>query len=292
MAIAYLIIAHKSPDQLLRLIRALQDPAVFFVMHIDQRAGEEVYGPLRDYASTHPELLLTKRHTCYWGGFGIAQAMIECLQTALNSKRDFDYAILLSGQDYPIKTPADIAGFLEKNRGSQFIESFSLVKPNQWTNHGGYFQAEARVRYWTFFLRSRVFHLRWKRKFPFGWEPYGGSQWWCLSRECLEYIASFMRKNPSFVRYFQYVFIPDESLFQSILSNSKFRDKIVDDNLRYIDWENPNPDYPRTLEADDFEKLQRSPKLFARKFQPGRSGECLDRIDREILGLTPVQQDR
>jgi hypothetical protein len=284
MTIAYLIVAHKSPDQILRLIHSLRESSAFFVIHIDKRAGDDVFGPLRDYAATHPEVLLTKRNRCYWGGFGIAKAMIECVNTAVRTKRSFDYAILLSGQDYPIKNAKQIADFFEQNKGKEFMESFSLVKPNRWTEHGGYYQAMARVKYWTFFVRSRVYQLRIARKFPFGWEPHGGSQWWSLSHESLSYIESFLRTNPSFVRYFKYVFIPDESLFQSILSNSPFRDKIVDNDLRYIDWERPNPQYPRTLETDDFERLRASPKLFARKFQPDRSKECLDLIDAQLLG--------
>ncbi|GGG93424.1 beta-1,6-N-acetylglucosaminyltransferase [Silvibacterium dinghuense] len=285
MAIAYLIVAHKSPDQILRLIRALHEPDAFFIIHIDKRAAEEVYAPLREYAASHPEVLLTPRYRCYWGGFGIARAMIACVNAAVRAQRPFDYAFLLSGQDYPIKNTQQIASFLAQNKGKEFMESFSLAKPNRWTDHGGYFQAMARVSYWTFFLRSRVFHLRVARKFPFGWEPFGGSQWWCLSREALSHIESFLRENPSYLRYFQHVFIPDESIFQSILSNSEFRGRIVNDDLRYIDWENPNPLYPRTMESDDFEKLEASPKLFARKFLPDRSKECLDRIDAQLLGI-------
>jgi hypothetical protein len=285
MAIAYLIVAHKNPDQILRLIHALRDSGAFFVVHVDKRAGDDVYAPLREYAALHPEVLLTKRNRCYWGGFGIVKAMIECVNTAVRTKHHFHYAILLSGQDYPIKDAQQIADFFEQNKGKEFMESFPLARPNRWTDHGGYFQAVARVKYWTFFVRSRAFHLRLARKFPFGWEPHGGSQWWCLSHECLTYIESFLRKNPPFLRYFKHVFIPDESMFPSLVSNSAFRDKIVNDDLRYIDWENPNPLYPRTLEADDFEKLRASPKLFARKFLPDRSKECLDLIDAQLLGI-------
>ncbi|MFT4111121.1 beta-1,6-N-acetylglucosaminyltransferase [Silvibacterium sp.] len=285
MAIAYLIVAHKSPDQILRLVRALHHSGAFFVIHIDKRAADDVYVPLREYAASHPEVLLTKRHRCYWGSFGIAQAMIACVNTAIRSNRPFEYAFLLSGQDYPIKNTEQIAAFLEQNKGKEFMESFSLTKPNRWTEQGGAFQAMARVMHWTLFLRSRTFHFRIPRKFPFGWEPYGGSQWWCLSREALAHIESFLRKNRSYLRYFKHVFIPDEAIFQSILSNSEFRDRIVNDDLRYIDWENPNPLYPRTLESNDFEKLAASPKLFARKFQPDRSAECLDLIDARFLGI-------
>jgi Core-2/I-Branching enzyme len=285
MKVAYLIMGHRDPDQILRLIDVLRDSGAFFVIHIDKRAAADVFAPLKDYAAAHPEVFLARRIRCYWGGFGIAQAMIECLQTAARSGRPFDYAILLSAQDYPIKSAAQIEDFLTKNEGAEFIESFSLAKPNRWTSHSGYFQAMNRVRYWTFFIRSRTFHLPIARKFPFGWEPYGGSQWWGLSRECILYLDQFLRRNRGFVRYFKHVLIPDESLFQSILSNSAFAGRIVNDDLRYIDWEHPNPKYPRTLESDDFDLLRASPKLFARKFDPDRSKELRARVDKELLGI-------
>ena len=284
MKVAYLIMGHRDPDQIVRLIDALRGSGAFFVIHIDKRAPDGVFAPLKEYAAAHPEIFLTRRIRCYWGGFGIAQAMIECVQAAARSGRPFDYAILLSAQDYPIKSALQIEEFLTRNRGSEFIESFPLAQPNRWTNHSGAFQAMNRVRYWTFFIRSRTFHLPVARKFPFGWKPYGGSQWWGLSRECILYLDQFLRQNRRFVRYFKHVLIPDESLFQSILSNSTFADRIVNDDLRYIDWERPNPKYPRTLEPDDFDRLQASHKLFARKFDPNRSKELLARVNKDLLG--------
>jgi Core-2/I-Branching enzyme len=283
MSVAYLIMGHRDPGQILRLMHALRDSGAFFVIHIDRRAGDDVFSPLSDYAATHPEVFLTRRVRCYWGGFGIAQAMIECVKTTAQAGRDFDYAILLSAQDYPIKSAAQIEEFLAKNNGSEFIESFPLAKPNRWTNHGGAFQAMNRVQYWTFFVRSRPFHLRIARKFPFGWEPYGGSQWWGLSRECVLYLDQFLRENRSFIRYFKHVLIPDESLFQTILSNSEFSGRIVNNDLRHIDWERPNPKYPRTLDMDDLEILKVSPKLFARKFDSEQSRELLEKVDAELL---------
>lgn len=285
MKVAYLIMGHRDPDQILRLIHALRDSGAFFVIHIDERAPDHVFAPLKEYAASHPEVILTPRIRCYWGGFGIANAMIECVRVAARALHAFDYAILLSAQDYPIKSAVQIDEFLTRNKGSEFIESFPLAKPNRWTSHSGYYQAMNRVKYWTFFLRSRTFHLPIARKFPFGWEPYGGSQWWGLSRDCILYLDNFLQRNPGFVRFFRHVLIPDESMFQSILSNSAFADRIVNNDLRHIDWERPNPKYPRTLEEEDFDILRTSPKLFARKFDPERSGELLARVDKELLDV-------
>jgi Core-2/I-Branching enzyme len=285
MTIVYLILCHKNPEQVVRLINRLDDGRAFFVVHVDKRAEERVYNCISRYASNVSNVYFCKRHRCFWGGFGIVRATINCIHTALELARPFDYAILLSGQDYPIKSNSEIGSFFVKNRGKEFIESFSLLKTNRWSDQGGMFNAINRVQYWTIFVRSRTLHIKWKRKFPFGWQPFGGSQWWCLSRETIEYLAAFLRSNSGFVRYFKTTFIPDESFFQSIISNSPYSEKIVRDDMRYTDWETPNPNYPRTLEESDFDKLKASHKLFARKLETVRSDKLLDRIDRDLLSF-------
>ena len=281
--IAYLILCHKSPEHVIRLISRLRDEGVFFVVHIDKKAGSSVSDVLRDFAARAPDVVLARRVRCYWGSFSIVQATINCVDAALSSKRPFDYAMLLSGQDYPIKSLGEIKQFLTANKGREFVETFRLDQPNKWTTHGQYYNAMNRVQYYTFFfIRSRHFHLEFKRRFPFNWSPYGGSQWWCLTHECVRYVQQFMLTNPSFVRYFKRVFIPDETMFQTVVANSPFAKRIFGSDLRYVDWVNPNPNYPRTLDESDFDKIAGSTNLIARKFDADKSRDLLNHIDKLI----------
>jgi hypothetical protein len=189
--------------------------------------------------------------------------------------------MLLSGQDCPIRSTAQIHEFLERNNGREFIEAFRLDLPNRWTSQGGMFQAMKRVLYLTFFLRSRAFHIKYKRRFPNGWTPYGGSQWWCLTKECVGYLHDYLKNNRSVLRFFRNVYIPDETMLQSLVANSPFAKKIHGDGLHYIDWTNPNPTYPRTLDISDFEKIDSSEYLIGRKFDSVQSTELLERLDHE-----------
>lgn len=92
-----------------------------------------------------------------------------------------------------------------------------------------------------------------------------------------------MQTNKSFVNFFRYVDGPDEMFFQTLLLSSPLKDRIVNDNLFFIDWENPNPTRPRVFEKCDFERLVNSPKLFARKFDATRDSEILDLLDQKVL---------
>jgi hypothetical protein len=281
--LAFFILCHKTPTQVIRLVERLRDEDAVFVIHVDRRADPTVYEALKSYSDAHPTQvrLCRRRYRCYWGRFGIVQASLSCIQEALALELPFDHAFLLSGQDYPIKPPAYVRTFLNDHAGTEFIESFPADEPNRWTKAEGFHNALNRVLHWTISFRSRHIQIKWRRRFPFGYRPHGGSMWWCLTRDCIVYIDRFIREKPAYTRYFRTVFIPDESFFQSIISNSPFRAKIVSDDLRYADWDNPNPLYPRTLDTDDFEKLMASPKLIARKFDQ-RSEALVALIDQKI----------
>lgn len=284
MKIAYIILAHKAPEQLVRLISKLQTEETSFFIHIDKKTDKEIYDKIvEQLKKVSLNIYFLKRYKCYWGGFNIVKATIEGIKEIAKLKIDFDYAILLSGQDYLIKPSSYIEDFLTKNKDKEFIEFFSLSSPNKWQGQAGYYEGFKRIEYWHFRFKSRHFPLQIKRKFPQGFEPYGGGQWWCFSRKCIEYINEFLKENPAFLNYFNYVFIPDEIFFQTLILNSPFKNNVINDDLKYIDWENPNPTPPAILEKSDFQKLLNSPKLFARKFDMTRDKDILDTIDREIL---------
>ena len=121
-----------------------------------------------------------------------------------------------------------------------------------------------------------------KRKFPKGFKPFGGSSYWCLSRECIEYVHNFINQNNEFVDFFRYVLIPDESFFQTIILNSPLRNSVNNNNLNYIRWI-PKAPSPIILGKSDFEQIISSEKLFARKFDLNKDADILDMIDQKIL---------
>jgi hypothetical protein len=70
--------------------------------------------------------------------------------------------------------------------------------------------------------------------------------------------------------------------FQTILLNSRseeIRTNIVNNCLRFVDWDNPNPATPATLTETYFQLLNNSKSLFARKFDAQIDATILDKID-------------
>ena len=278
VTVAYLILAHGNPRQLARLVSALPRSSPVLI-HFDLRAPDAVYKLVRELLGSRPMTYFVRRQRCWWASFGIVEATINLIQSLNTLDVRYDYATLLSGSDYPIKSNFEIASYLERNSGKEFIESFLLTAPNRWSDDGGYSTSPRRVLGRHFHFRSRIIRLPGLREMPAGLQPYGGSQWWTLSGESIRHIAEFIERTPSIVSFFRGCFAPDESFIQTIVSNSSLARRVTGDNLRIAIWGRPLPPYPATLTMDDQDLLRASSEHFARKFDPRVDSRILDWLD-------------
>lgn len=283
MNIVYIISAYKYPGQLVRLIRRLHSDATGFFIHIDKKTDSAVYEQAMQGTQDLPHVYFLQRYRCDWGGFGHVQATLEGIHDLIQRGLPFDYAILLTGQDYPIKTNNQIEDFLRQQKGKSFMDYFPLPSL-EW--EGGGLQ---RVELWHMRYLNRHFvfpserDFFFKRKFPEGFRAFGGSSYWCLSKEIITYIHKFTRQHPKFVKFFKYVDVPDEIFFQTLVMNSPYASSIVNDDLRYILWKDWDAGSPSILVKEDLVGLASSSKFFARKFDENVDAEILNLIDQKIL---------
>jgi hypothetical protein len=275
--VAYVVSAYKLPDQLERLLRRLAGAGVTFTVHVDRKT------PRRDYeemvARTRDlDVQFLPRHICHWGGWGHVRASLKGIDRLYDDQVPFDYLALLTGQDYPLSSPAAIAAALGAAEGRSFMSSWPLPRP-QWGARGGLDRYED----WHLITYRRAhLALPLRRYPPLGLIPYGGSPYWCLSRPLVDYVHGFVHENPAFVRFFEHVFIPDELFFQTIVINSGLAQTVENDNLRYVDWSRTPA--PAILTRADLEAIVSSGKLFARKFDQRVDAEILDLLDARIDG--------
>jgi hypothetical protein len=274
--LAYIISAYHRLGQVTRLVRRLESGDSCFFVHVDRKTDDRECDALQESLRDLTTVRFLERHTCHWGGFGHVRASLKGIEALLSSDTEFDYAILLTGQDYPIKSNRYIARFFE----TQHPKSFMAVSPlpsASWSPRGGL----DRIEYAHLRFHGRHLRLPIRLSFPEGLRPFGGGAYWALSRDCIEYVSNFVAERPDVIRFFRHVDIPDEIFFHTILMNSPRRDTIVDENLRYIDWTQGRR--PALLETRDLDALRASPKLFARKFDVHHDENVLDLIDRELL---------
>jgi hypothetical protein len=273
--IAYVISAYRRPEHLARLVHRLAGEDVRFFVHVDSKTREPTYRKMVEGVAPLGTASFLPRHACHWGGFGHVQASLKGIAAIAASGFDPEYTILLSGQDYPIKSNRTIRQFLGSRGGRSSFLYFPLPTPH-WTGGG-----LARFRDWH--LRWRRLHVRvpLRRRLPLGMRPWGGSAYWIMSRAALALVHGFVNEHPEYVRFFEHVDVPDESFFQTILLNSRLASECDDIRLHYTEW--GRLPAPAVLTRDDYPHLAESPCLFARKFDPEVDTDVLDLIDEHLL---------
>ena len=282
--ITYIISAYQNPRLLVRLVKRLNCPQNSFFIHYDLRSPETEFRELMKAFQDLPNVKFLARHKCRWGDFGHVLASLKGIEAIVAGRSACDYAMLLTGQDYPIKSNEMIRRHLKASAGRSFMESTAWPVPN-WEERRG-------IR------RIQNFHLhlpfpRWirslgwppsrqhiwiplRRKIPGGLHPHFGSSYWCLHRKCLEYIQLYVDQNPAYLHFFRGTLIPDECFFQTLLMNSALATTIEPRAPTYVDW---RPPWPGILTIHDLPRLRESDCLFARKFDPSVDSEVLDRLD-------------
>lgn len=281
MKVCYLILAHKNAPQLQRLISRLSGTGTSFFVHINRRETEMYHqsvAALAEFDNVH----FIRQHKIWWGTFSIVEAILEGMQQIVQLNIAYDRLVLLSGQDYPIKSNSQIQQFFAQAVDKSYISYFSLSANNIWTNGDGWYDAKRRTENFYLRYRSKMIAIPLKRKLPYGMMVYGGSLWFNLTRECVEYVVGIVESNRKYVNFMAHTFLPDEIFFQTLLLNSPLRSTIISNDLRYIDWEKANPTPPGTLMVEDFENLRQSPALYARKFDMNRDVEIFNLIDRSM----------
>ena len=110
---------------------------------------------------------------------------------------------------------------------------------------------------------------------------YYGSQWWNLTNNAIKYILDYNENNPQYLKRFNYTWGSDEFFFQSILLNSEFRDKCINNCARYLIWQNGTP---KIFTIKDYEtiKLNSNENLFARKFDEIIDKLIIDKLYKDI----------
>jgi hypothetical protein len=273
--IAYIVSAYKLPAQLERMLRRLAGPGVTFAVHVDRKTRratwDEMVSRCRDL-----DVVWLPRHRSQWGGFGHVRATLKGIDHVVGDRVPFDYAVLLTGQDYPLRPPAEIGRVLGESGGRSFMRHVALPW-SPWGRRGGL----DRIEDWHVITYRRLhLALPLRRKLAGGLRPYGGSAYWCLSGPLVHFVHGFLREHPDYVRFFEHVFVPDELFFQTIIMNSQLRDTVENDDLRYLDWSREPA--PAVLTVDDLPVLVESGKLFARKFDETVDSDVLDALDRRL----------
>ncbi|MBW2046054.1 MAG: hypothetical protein JRI96_14425 [Deltaproteobacteria bacterium] len=308
LKIAYLILGYRQPIHLARLVHALQDNDSYFFIHIDKKSNLDQFKNLLHYEKN--VLFINQRVRICWGGFSMVKAILYLLKTATGFQIDFKYYCLLSDADFPIKSKKQIKQLFAGKR--QFIRIDRRLSGPERNYHFIYIERyhfsdnylldskrelthfyEKLARFLLSTMSCILNYVLPKRAFIKRVTPYHGSQWWCLTKECVRYILDFIATNPDYVRFFRFVFASDEIFFHTIVKLSPFAEDISHDFEKstasgndhgghYIAWKYQDSLSPETLDESDFKDLMESNALFARKFDEKKSKSLIARLEKQL----------
>lgn len=278
---AYLIIAHTDRNQLVRLLRAIDDPRNDIYVHLDSKwsASPEDFRP---YVKSSALRFIDRIHPA-WGGSRLIKVEMDLIREA-HSHGSYSYYHLLSGQDMPVKSQDFIHRFFEGYADECFLQL--PEKDEIDVNHPRF-----PIRYEQYHLLQDLLIGRkrnmWKylefafcylqralgvRRFQ-GVDIRAAWQWFSLPESAISHLAGH---HDEIVRRWRLTYCCDELFIPTELAEAGFADKFMDDlRIRYAQWEWQGPrDYaPRYLENDGIWISSEDEIIFARKFKSAQP-EC------------------
>lgn len=285
------MLCHKDPE----IVRAIASKLLsgnddLMVVHVDLKSK---ITPFHVALADLPRIrFVHHREAVYWGGFSSIIATVRAMKIGL--AESCDRFIILQGNDWPIKTQEQIHTFFEKNRDTEFINAYNISnskKKNEYMKSAGFYMFDKvdRSKITPKTILARLLSLINKTGFKYrrGYfrtsdgrrmDVFWGWAHVALTQACVKFIVKNYDSCPSLNKYFEHIFPPDETYFQTLVYNSDFRlqtvtgDALSEDahqsvesmlNLTYFEY---LPGKVRIFDSpDELDTLNLSNYLFVRK---------------------------
>ena len=283
MKIAILILLHEYSEQQKKLVNYLSTYFDIYI-HICKRTKISVDSFFGD------NIFVFKKYKVYWGSYNQILATLFLFKEA--NKKQYDRYVLISGADIPLKTGKEINNFF-MNDSKEYFASFDL--PADWYDRIDFYYPNIlsfdratpleklnkkifdKINNYIipFVKKNKPHRSRMNIRF------YAGANWMNLTNNCVNQIIVFIKNNKNFLKWFKFTRCADEIFFQTIIHNYVNNVEIVNDCLRYIEWEGGS-DHPKVLKLEDYDKIKNSRCLFARKFDYTVDNFVIDKLYNDI----------
>ncbi|WP_406636673.1 beta-1,6-N-acetylglucosaminyltransferase [Pseudarthrobacter quantipunctorum] len=305
----FMIYTFREPELLNRTVKALSPHQV--VIHVDAKIDQTPFEAAIRMEDKARVTFLPNRVRVNWGGYSQVDAIRRLVAEAICRASPDEYLIMLSGQDYPIKSVPEIEKQLTLGRGRQYLRYFEVAASEPiymaqvshrhhrdlpiGSNHTG----NVRVR------KARNFLIRAAEKMsslgpalkpPPGLRVAHGATHFAITASFAEDLESLI--TPEIENYFRKVFCPEEKFYHSLAALSArsaetggtldggFEPYTGRGNWRYSNLHHIDETLVKVYTEDDWEEVRNSQKFFLRKLESERSSRLLQMIDDELLPST------
>jgi hypothetical protein len=298
---AYLIMAHNNWDNLERLIQLIDDVRNDIYLHIDKKAtGFNINRFL--LLPKYSRIYIYSEIKIYWGGYSVVECELLLLKEAI--EYGYLYYHLLSGADLPIKSQDEIHRFFQRNRGYEFVhyQTEEYIKSNAEIARRvtvTHYLQNYRKRFRYAFLNNcftmidkgliAIQLLLRINNWEDNYELKYGSNWVSITNN----LAKFLVQSEDIIKQkFGKANCGDELFIQTLVFNSRFKDKLYNQNfnnedtanMRLIDWSKGNKKgNPYVWRKKDFQQIMESRCLFARKFDYNVDRDIIEKIYRILI---------
>ena len=304
MTVAYVVISHRNPGQVLRLVSALREGP-----------GAEVLVRHNPQSSVLPAAAVEERgaHVLEdgieigWGEFSYVRVLLRALEWSLDHL-DPDWIVMLSGQDYPLRPLAEIqAGLAASGKDALLSAVWELSTAERPAPPREQFFLRYAYRHfavpgWVPRAPSALRPLLYTREMPQGLGrrlglrrarlPYGpgrrcfvSADWLTLSARAARVVTETARRDQALIRHYRRSIVPSESLFATILMNQPGLE-VSAEGRRFLSFPKSAAPHPDVLTSADLDRLLGSGMDFGRKFDAEVDAEVLDALDERRRSLS------
>jgi len=211
--LAYSIVVHKDAGQVERLLRAIYRPQNSYCIHIDVKATTNFFLALQNLADCFPNVFVSKkREDVIYTHFSRLQADLNCMEVLLEKNRKWKYFINLCGQDFPLRTNAQMIKYLSYMYPQNSIESF-IMPEHKKARYRSVFEIgnTAKGEYSKGLKRTE----KRKESPPVKMDLYAGSAYFVATREFVEWALKNSTAQ-SIIDWSRDTYSPDEMLWATL----------------------------------------------------------------------------
>ena len=307
---AILIMMHKNPEQVIRLVKYFPDDRCVCFIHVDKKCRINLKEFQKSLNTVNKRCIVLKdRISGQLANWSLAEISLVLIRAAYQYSQErqivFSYYRLLSGQDYPLRTFKEYESFLEDHYPQEFIginhyeEGIGHIqdKFSRWRFNGIRNDVAQNIRnqllYKLAIVPIHICEVLWTKikGTPYekmcreGYIAAGGPSWWNISDRLVAYIVEQIKGKNPVIDIVKFTATPEESVIQSLYANAPWYKKEKTSNLtigNYGRGTQKRTGHTYAWRCENISELLESDCFFARKFDIDVDSEILDRLD-EII---------
>lgn len=279
---AFIITAYKDFEFIKKTVEVYLQEADCYI-HVDKKV--EIPAEFMEWANNTDGVFVYSKYKINWGSYKHISAILYLMKMALKNG-EYSYFHVISANSFINRSMQDVVRFFEESGKKNFLEVVDLDEDDKerviepWYIYYHFLHLyDKRTKFgnnfdWYFCKVQKRLGIRRKTTYK-----YKGLVYCHLTKEAVEYVLQYVKKNRGYLRNLKMCNIGEEFFFQNILMYSPFKASVYPSHLFYTKWNEGG--VAQFLMEEDWEEIMDEKYLFVRKFGE-RSEGVFERICKEI----------